>query len=151
MPHPDDASTDANASTADFEIPAPSDAAGTESGDSDAFTIEHRDGLLIVTATPALERVGAGLEDLAARMIIDPLRRETEPILLFDLSSVTYFGSVFLAVMLRCWKIVLSKSGTMGLAGVSSHARELLHVTSLDQSWPIYATRREAIDALSAD
>ena len=118
---------------------------------TDAFTIERRGQLTIVTATPALESVGAGIEALAARLIVEPLKDEVEPILLFDLSQVSYFGSVFLALMIRCWKIVLSKSGTMGLSGVSSHAKELLHFTSLDQAWPIYADRREAIDALLTD
>ena len=117
----------------------------------DAFTIERHGELTVITANPALESVGEGLEDLAARLIIEPLRDEVEPVVLFDLSLVKYFGSVFLAVMIRCWKIVLAKSGTMALAGVSSHARELLHVTSLDQAWPIYADRREAVDALMAD
>jgi anti-sigma B factor antagonist len=117
----------------------------------DAFTIERRGELTIITANPLLETVGAGLEDLAARAIIEPLRDEVEPQVLFDLSQVSYFGSVFLAVMIRCWRLVLSKSGTMVLSGVSSHARELLHVTSLDQAWPIYGDRREAIDAMLAD
>ena len=117
----------------------------------DVFTIERRGELTIITATPALEAVGDGLEDLAARVIIEPLRGQVEPVVLFDLSLVKYFGSVFLAVMIRCWKLVLAKSGTMALAGVSSHARELLHVTSLDQAWPIYADRREAVEALMAD
>ncbi len=118
---------------------------------TDAFTIERHSELTIVTATPELERIGLGLEDIAARLIIEPLRDEVEPVVLFDLSQVSYFGSVFLAVMIRCWKLVLNKSGTMGLCGVSPRARELLHLTSLDQSWPIYTDRREAIDSLMAD
>ncbi len=107
--------------------------------------------MTIVTATPALESVGMGLEDLAATVIIEPLKGMDEPVVIFDLSQVNYFGSVFLAVMIRCWKVVLAKSGTMALAGVSSHARELLHVTALDTAWPIYADRREAVDALQDD
>jgi anti-anti-sigma factor len=118
---------------------------------SDAFLIERRGELTIVTANPVLEKLGGGLEDLAARLIIAPLRDEVEPLVLFDLSRVSYFGSVFLAVMIRCWRTVLSKSGTMALAGVSPHARELLHVTSLDQAWAIYDDRREAIEAMTAD
>jgi anti-sigma B factor antagonist len=118
---------------------------------TDAFTIERHGEMTIITASPMLETVGAGLEDLAARAIIEPLRDDVEPQVLFDLSQVNYFGSVFLAVMIRCWRLVLSKSGTMVLSGVSAHARELLHITSLDQAWPIYGDRREAIDALLAD
>jgi anti-anti-sigma factor len=118
---------------------------------TDVFTIERRGEMTIITANPVLERVAEGLEDLAARVIIEPLRDEVEPQVLFDLSQVSYFGSVFLAVMIRCWRLILAKSGTMVLSGVSAHARELLHITSLDQAWPIYGNRREAIDALLAD
>ena len=117
----------------------------------DAFTIERHGELTVITANSSLESVGEGLEELAARVIIEPLRGQVEPVVLFDLSPVKYFGSVFLAVMIRCWKIVLAKSGTMALAGVSEQARELLHMTSLDQAWPIYADRREAVEALMAD
>ena len=39
----------------------------------------------------------------------------------------------------------------MALAGDSAHAKELLRLTSLDIVWPIYADRREAMDALLAD
>ena len=42
-------------------------------------------------------------------------------------------------------------AGLMVVAGVSNRARELLHVTSLDTVWPIYDSRREAIEALEAD
>jgi anti-sigma B factor antagonist len=118
---------------------------------NEAFTIERRRELMIVTANPSLESVGDGIEDIAARLIIEPLREEVEPVVVFDMSQVSYFGSVFLAVMIRCWKIILARSGTMALVGVSPHARELLHITALDQAWPIYDDLREAIDALLTD
>lgn len=117
----------------------------------DAFTIERRGDLTVVTATPALESIAMGLEDQAAEMIFDPIRRDAEPLIVFDLSKVDYFGSVFLGVLLRCWKLVQAKGGTMALAGVSVRAKELLHLTSLDFVWPIYADRREAVEALLAD
>jgi hypothetical protein len=39
----------------------------------------------------------------------------------------------------------------MALAGVSPHARELLRLTSLDMIWPMYKSRREAVEALTTD
>ena len=39
----------------------------------------------------------------------------------------------------------------MALAGVSPQAKELLHMTSLDMIWPMYSTRREAMEALLSD
>jgi anti-anti-sigma factor len=117
----------------------------------DAFTIERRGGLTVVSANPILESIAVGLEDQAAELLFDPIRRDAEPLIVFDLSKVDYFGSVFLGVLLRCWKLVQAKGGTMALAGVSSRAKELLHLTSLDFVWPIYADRREAVEALLAD
>ncbi len=117
----------------------------------DAFTIERRGDLTVVSALPALESIGFGLEEQAADMIFNPLRKDPEPLIVFDLSQVDYFGSVFLGVLLRCWKLVQAKGGTMALSGVSIRARELLHLTSLDFVWPIYADRREAVEALLSD
>jgi anti-sigma B factor antagonist len=123
----------------------------TNSQTQDAFIIERRGELTVVSATPALESIAIGLEDQAAELIFDPIRRDAEPLIIFDLSKVDYFGSVFLGVLLRCWKLVQAKGGTMALAGVSVRATELLHLTSLDFVWPIYADRREAVEALLAD
>jgi anti-sigma B factor antagonist len=118
---------------------------------ADVLTIERRGDITVVTANPELEASGEGLEEMAAALLVEPLKAEDEPVVIFDLSQVNYFGSVFLAILIRCWKIIRAKSGTMVLAGVSSHAKELLHVTSLDQAWAIYKDRREAIEALTSD
>lgn len=123
----------------------------SNSRSQDAFTIERRGDLTVVTATPALESIAVGLEEQAAELIFDPIRNDAEPLIVFDLSQVDYFGSVFLGVLLRCWKMVQARGGTMALAGVSTRAKELLHLTSLDFVWAIYADRREAVEALLSD
>jgi anti-anti-sigma factor len=117
----------------------------------DAFTIERRGELTLISATPALENLEFGLEEQAADCIMEPLRHQEGPLVVFDLSEVNYFGSVFLAVLLRCWKLALAQGGMMVLSGVSDRARELLRITSLDIVWPIYTNRREAIEALLSD
>lgn len=123
----------------------------SDTSSPDAFTIERRGEVLVISATPALETIAMGLEQQAADLIFNRLKSVDEPLIVFDLARIDYFGSVFLAVLLRCWKLVLAKGGTMALSGVSARAKELLHLTSLDFVWPIYGDRREAIDALSAE
>jgi anti-anti-sigma factor len=117
----------------------------------DAFTIERHGELTLIIATPALETLEFGLEEEAATLIMEPLRQQENPLVIFDLGQVDYFGSMFLALFLRCWKLAQARGGMMALAGVSPHARELLRLTSLDIVWPIYADRREAMDSLLAD
>jgi anti-anti-sigma factor len=118
---------------------------------NDAFTIERHGELVLVTATPLLETLDEGLEEQAADLIMGPIRDQDGVLVIFDLSPVDYFGSMFLALLIRCWKLALARGGTMALAGVSERAKELLRLTSLDIVWPIYATRREAMEALLAD
>lgn len=118
---------------------------------NDAFTIERHGELVLITATPLLETLDEGLEEDAAAMIMQPIRDQDGALVIFDLSPVDYFGSIFLALLIRCWKLALARGGTMALAGVSERAKELLRLTSLDIVWPIYATRREAMEALLAD
>ena len=69
---------------------------------------------------------------------------------IFDLSQVAYFGSVFLALLLRVQKLVKSRGGELVLCGPSEMARELLRVTALDTLWAIYDSREEALKALTA-
>lgn len=121
----------------------------TSSGD--AFTFERHGDLTVITATEAIERIDFGLEEQVADMILKPLRRQENPLIVFDLSRVDNFGSMFLALLIRCWRLALSQGGSMALSGVTERTRELLRVTALDTVWPIYDTKREAMDALLLD
>ena len=44
-------------------------------------------------------------------MILKPLRRQENPLIVFDLSQVDNFGSMFLALLIRCWKLACRKEG----------------------------------------
>jgi len=117
----------------------------------EAFTLERHGDLTIITATPALEQLEFGLEEQVAELILKSLRHQENPLIVFDLSQADNFGSMFLALLIRCWKLALSQGGTMALSGVTERARELLRVTALDTVWPIYDSRREAMEALLLD
>jgi len=117
----------------------------------EAFTLERHGDLTIITATPALERIEFRLEEQVSELILKSLRNQENPLIVFDLSQADNFGSMFLALLIRCWKLAVSQGGTMALSGVTERARELLRVTALDTVWPIYDSRREAIEALLLD
>lgn len=114
-------------------------------------TIERHGDVTIMIPSPALEEMDPGLVERAADVMLAPMRNDSMSLLVIDLGRVDYFGSTFLSVLLRCWKQAQGKGGMMVLAGVSNRARELLRVTSLDMVWPIYDSRREAIETLEAD
>jgi anti-sigma B factor antagonist len=123
----------------------------SSSSDDEAFTLERHGDLTVITATRALERIEFNLEEQVAELILKPLQRQENPLIVFDLSQVDNFGSMFLALLIRCWKLAMSRGGTMALSGVTERTRELLRMTSLDIVWPIYDSKREAMDALLLD
>ena len=112
-----------------------------------AFTLGRADGN--VTLAETVEHT-ARLDE-ATELLVGPIRRVAVPTVIVDLKDVDYFGSSFLTLLLRCSRAVQDGGGQMALAGVSTRARELLHLTSLDIVWPIYEDRAEALEALSAD
>ena len=118
---------------------------------SDAFTIERHGEVVAILTSPVLEMMEPSLLEGAASLVMDAVGRESAPQIVVDLSTLDYFGSSFLALLIRCWKVADKRDGAMVLSGVSPRAKELLHLTSLDMVWPMYANLREAIDALQSD
>lgn len=112
------------------------------------FRLEWHGDAVVVTPAPNVESMDWTLIEQAADVVMSPLRDQQLPIVVFDLSEVGYFGSVFLALLLRCHKFVRSRGGELVLCGASERAKELLHITALDTLWALYDTREQALDAV---
>jgi anti-sigma B factor antagonist len=117
----------------------------------DVFQITIQGSVCIVVPSPTVENWNWAIIEQAAEIVLEPIRQVENPQVVLDLTGINYFGSVFLALLLRMWKLVVSKNGTMVLGGASSNTRELLAVTALDTIWAIYDTRAEAIAALQSE
>ena len=113
------------------------------------FQLEWHNDVVVVTPTSSIESMNWDLIEQAADLIMAPLKEQAVPMVIVDLSEVGYFGSVFLALLLRCHKFVKSNGGELVLCGANKMAVELLRITALDTLWAIYDTRDEALNALS--
>ncbi len=120
------------------------------SAEQEDFELEwHGDAVVVIPASD-VESMSWDVVEHAADLVLAPLHRQKVPLVVVDLSQVTYFGSVFLALLLRCHKLVRQKGGELVLCGASRLARELLQITNLDTLWAIYDTRDEALEAVGA-
>lgn len=113
------------------------------------FRMEWHDSVVVITPASNIESMRWDLIEQAADIVMEPLYEQDVPMVVFDLSQVSYFGSVFLALLLRCHKYAKSHGGELVLCGTTERADELLRVTALDTLWAIYETRAEALAALS--
>ena len=119
---------------------------------AEAIKVERIIGeIAVVTPSSEVERMPETLMEQAAQLVLAPLRSNPPAGLIFDLSKVDYVGSVFLSFLLRCHKRAKENGCEVVVAGASTKARELLHMTALDTLWALYPTRAEAVSALSGD
>ena len=114
----------------------------------DSFQLDWHGNVVVVTPARDVESLSWDLVENAAQIVLKPINEQDAPMVIVDLSEVSYFGSVFLALLLRCHKHVKSRGGELVLCGASSTASELLRITALDTLWAIYETREEALSAL---
>ena len=114
------------------------------------FRLEWHGNTLILRPSGGIETLPWDLVESAAELVLEPLRAQDIPMVVVDLADVSYFGSVFLAFLLRCHKHLKSRGGELVVCGASEPAAELLRVTALDTIWAIYDTKEEAVDALSS-
>lgn len=115
---------------------------------SDDFRLEWHGNTVIITPSPNIEQMPWDLTEQAADIVMEPLKSSPSPMAVIDLSEVKFFGSAFLALLLRCHTAVKSRGGELVLSGPSKMARDLLKLTALDTLWAIYETRAEAIEAV---
>ncbi|MBW3539262.1 MAG: STAS domain-containing protein [Planctomycetes bacterium] len=115
----------------------------------DDFHFEWHGNAVVIRPAPSVEKMNWDLIDQSAEVIMQPLEGHDPPMVVFDLSDVSYFGSLFLQLLLRCHTKVKTRGGELVLCGVSPLARELLQVTALDTLWAIYDTRDEALEAVA--
>lgn len=112
------------------------------------FKLEWHGNTVVITPASNVEAMSWELIEQAAEIVMEPLRTQNSPMVVVDLSQVSYFGSVFLALLLRCHTAVKNRGGELVLCGASKMARELLKITALDTLWAIYDTKEEALDAV---
>jgi anti-anti-sigma factor len=118
--------------------------------DVNDFRIEKHGEALVIAPRGSVESLQWAAVEEAAEVTLAPLRHQQAPLVVFDLSELNYFGSVFLALLLRCHKLVRSQGGELVIASPSPASRELLRLTALDTLWAIYDTRHEALEAIGA-
>src|SRR5436309_15652157 len=122
-----------------------------DTSQNQVIRIERHGPIAVITPSAEVEKLPENLMEQAAQMVLSPLKTDPPEGLIFDLSNVDYVGSVFLSFLLRCHKRVKEHGSEVVVAGASQKARELLHMTALDSLWALYATRAEAMAALSGD
>jgi len=117
----------------------------------DVLIIEQHGDFLVIAVSRLIMGLDHSSGEILAGMILNRIREIDVPLVIVDLAGVELFDSMFLSVLLRCWKSSATRGGMMVICGAGERALELLKIVKLDLLWPIYGNREEAMAALSSD
>ncbi len=95
---------------------------------------------------PSLEV--AKLEEMG-RVLLGEAVCADPPLLVLDLADTGFVGSSFIELMIRAMKRVRERGGAFALCQVQPFCLDILQTARLDQVFPRYSTRDEAIAAVS--
>lgn len=106
------------------------------------------DGVTVVAFGPEFERIDEGLIPAIGEVFSQLAAQKRRP-LVVDLAQTKFFGSSFIELLFRLWNRAKDAQGHgFALAGVSDYCQEIMSVTNLQQLWPMYATRDQAVEAV---
>jgi anti-sigma B factor antagonist len=112
------------------------------------LTMRHRrhQDLAVVVLTGEVDvAASAQLRESLARLVASGARH-----LILDLRAVPFIDSNGLSVLLSVRHHLQGLHGTVALAGVNQHIRDILRVTQLTRVFPIYGTADVAFQAHQA-
>ena len=70
-------------------------------------------------------------------------------IVLMDLSKLEFMGSSVVALIVKIWKDIESRQGSMVVVSPNDMTMEVLEISGLTKLWPVVKSRDEAEDILS--
>ena len=88
--------------------------------------------------------------DEAGGLLLTQAATAEPPRIVVDLSQTAFIGSTFIELLVRTWKRLDERSGTMALCGLQPFCAEVLRITRLETLWQCYPTRNNAIQALTS-
>lgn len=110
--------------------------------------VTRQQDVTVIELGPGYETLDGDALGELRRSLLTEATTADPPKMVVDLSQTRYIGSAFLELLVRAWKRLRQRGGTMALCGLRPFCTEVLHVTRLDQLWRAFPTRDEAVAAL---
>lgn len=105
----------------------------------------HEQGVTVVLTGPSYTGLQLDALEELGRVLLCEADEATPPRLVLDMAETTFISSSFIETLVRVWKRIKNRHGTMALCAVQPLCLEVLRVAHLDTIWPIYGTRTEAV------
>jgi anti-sigma B factor antagonist len=102
----------------------------------------------VIELGPCYDSLDLNALNDAGSLLLTQATSAVPPRLVVDMSQTDFIGSTFIELLVRTWKRVTERHGTMVLCGLQPFCAEVLRATRLETVWTCYAARNEAVEAL---
>lgn len=110
--------------------------------------VTQEQNVTVVIAGPSYTGLQYQALEEFGEVLLSEANQATPPRFVIDMSETSFIGSSFIELLVRAWKRIKNRHGTMALCAVHPLCREILRVARLDTIWPIYASRSEAVNSV---
>ncbi|MHC5181200.1 MAG: anti-sigma factor antagonist [Planctomycetota bacterium] len=109
--------------------------------------IKEKDGVFVVSVKSA--SVGAiGEVEEISKTLRDLIQTHDVGSMIVDFSSVSFFSSQMLGLLVDIWRRMKDRGGALLISGVNPQLTRVFHITHLDKLFDFYENTETAVSSL---
>ena len=112
--------------------------------------VSRQHDVLVMTFGTSYDSLDVDSLDELGGLLLTEAATVEPPRIVLDMSRTIFIGSTFIEILVRAWKRLTERGGTMVLCGVQPFCAEVIRVTRLDTLWETYSSLEEAVAAAAA-
>jgi len=116
--------------------------------DTEMSQLIRQHGVSVIVLDPSYEELDDRALEESGGLLLTAATTTDPPRVVLDLSATNYIGSALIELLLRAWKRLSERGGTMVLCGVQPFCADVLRVTRLETLWQTFDTRDQAVEAV---
>jgi anti-sigma B factor antagonist len=118
---------------------------------NDMLPISQHNGVTVVELEASYESLDAEALEELGKLLLDEAASVEPPLILLDLAHTRFIGSSFIELLVRVWKRLKSRDGTMALCNMKPFCAEVIRVTRLDTLWDVFPSRDRGIASMAGE
>ncbi len=114
------------------------------------LNIERQHEVTVIQFEALYDSLDEAIIDEIGSALFHEAKTADPPKMVLDLSHTKFFGSHFIEVLIRAWKLLKKRGGVLVLCGMSPFCLDVLKTAKLTSLWEHYDTRDEAVASLNS-
>ena len=113
--------------------------------------VSRQRGVTIVVLGRSYASLDEATLDEVGGLILTTAATVDPPRLVLEMSATEYIGSAFIELLVRVWKRLTERGGTMAVCGLRPLCQDVLRISRVDGLLETYRSLEDALEATAVD